>query len=213
MPAVQVVHTWTVLSTITTFSFFLLNLSPCSERYALSLFQGSSAQILWGLGGGGGGRLLLTAKKAFLKDGNALLSFQPRLLTGPLAECLSVPSGWERHGRQFDMVLHSDRHAYLPRYLSFSPEQALAEGAIVTAFVQEIRYRGEGRHSSSQRLAGPQSSELPFVTLGFVGGLRAQLTRQQVSSVIQEDRNLKVGALIRVSTLKSSNIDVQGNNN
>ncbi|PHJ22694.1 pre-rrna processing protein [Cystoisospora suis] len=186
--------------------FFFLPSEPLPllgavHSLTLSRLFGSS---LMGTGGGGGGRLLLTAKKAFLKDGNALLGFQPRLLTEPSAECLSVASGWERHGRQFDMVLHSDRHACPPRYLSFSPEQALAEGAVVTGFVQEIRYRGERRHNSSQRFAGPESSELPFVTLGFVGGLRAQFTRQQVSSLIQEDRNLKVGALIRVRIVSIS---------
>lgn len=123
-------------------------------------------------------------------------------------ECLSVALA-ERHETQL-AVLDNDSLAYTTRWISFGAGHALAEGAIVTAFVQELKYRGDRRRQSSQgESVEQQPAELPFVTLGFVGGLRVQLTRQQVAALVQESRNLKVGALLRVrrlQRLQSSNL-------
>ncbi|PFH35246.1 hypothetical protein BESB_061330 [Besnoitia besnoiti] len=147
-----------------------------AQRYGASLMAS---------GGGGRVKLYLTAKKSFLKETELPLQFLTREL--PLSQ-LGSPFRTED-----GQALAAPPRAAAP-CLAHAPGGGLTEGAVVTAYIREVR----ASKRAGKAAQGVKQENLPFVTLSFLGGSTAQLTKEQVSRAVQEGRSLAVGALMKV---------------
>ncbi|CBZ54325.1 hypothetical protein NCLIV_047560 [Neospora caninum Liverpool] len=148
-----------------------------AAAYSLARRHGSGVMVS---GGGGRVRLFLTAKKSLLQQAERPLSF----LTKELTCACDLPHDPLEGGAPGDSLV-------------CAPAGSLVEGAIVTAYIGEVKAARAGGAPNK----GRDRHELPFVSLVFLGGLKAQLTKDQVARAVQEGRSLTVGALMKVRIL------------
>ncbi|KFG42904.1 pre-rRNA processing protein [Toxoplasma gondii p89] len=156
------------------FYFFnpALPLPGAADAYALARRRGSR---LMEAGGGGRVRLFLTAKKSFLQPAE-----QPLFFLTKDVQCFAKD------------MLHARLEGGKGDTLACAPAGGLVEGAVVSAYIGEVK---------AARSKAREGSDLPFVSLAFLGGLKAQLTKEQVAQAVQEGRSLSVGALLKVRIL------------